>query len=105
MILTGQKEYLEALLSYNKALEIERGNVDYFIARADLFQTMKNDESAVHDYGMALDLNPKNAPVWLSRGKSKVALGKIPEACSDFKQAKLLGMPNGLLYYNKYCTQ
>jgi len=96
-------QFLSSLLSFNRAISLEKGNQDYFVERGKLFKEMKNYESAFRDFSMAIDLNPRIAEIWEMRGETNVALEKFDAACFDFKFAKQLGSTKGITNFKMYC--
>jgi tetratricopeptide (TPR) repeat protein len=96
-------DYYNAVKYFNRALKQDQTKDIYFIARADTYVKMHTWEYAVNDYSMALDLNPDNSKVYLSRGIAHQKENQNKKACYDFEKAFKMGEKKALDYLQKYC--
>ena len=97
------ERYIKALEYFNKNLEINTSKPEYFIARANTYLRTSTYKYAANDYSMALDLDPTNEQVYFNRGIARLKMGKIKDACYDWKQALKYGHPEAQEYLSKYC--
>lgn len=85
------KDYDGAILDYKKALELKPSTFGYDDL-AWLQRKNKDYEGAINSYTKAIELDDGKYPIPLSkayvgRGFSKKELGRLYEACQDFKKA------------------
>ncbi|NPA67309.1 MAG: tetratricopeptide repeat protein [Chlorobi bacterium] len=96
-------EYINALENYNNAIKKDGSKPEYFISCADTYLQTKTYESAIKNYSMALDLNPKLPEVWYKKGIAELKSYKYKEGCEDLKKAKFLKYNKADDYIIKYC--
>jgi tetratricopeptide (TPR) repeat protein len=95
----------------DQALEISRvliqdkqgGDEAYFI-RGMIYQLKNLYPQAIDDYGMALDINPKDPLCYLNRGNCYLQIQAPEKACEDFNKALQLGYKNAYLLIREYCS-
>lgn len=61
MILRALKKEEDALLEFNKAIEIRPTSSDAYFERAELLTDMNKKEEALVDYNKTIELDPKKA--------------------------------------------
>lgn len=96
-------DYYNAVKYFNRALKQDQAKDIYFIARGDTYVKLHTWEYAANDYSMALDLNPDNPEVYLSRGIVHLKEKKNKKACYDFDKAFNMGEKKALEYLQKHC--
>lgn len=84
-------QYLEALSLLNRAIQINAGCDECYVARAEIFRVLERHEKAFSDLSMALDINPFSPQVLIRRGKLRLETGDKEGACADFKRASIYG--------------
>ena len=84
--------YLDAIQSFNKALDMDRGNAAYYFARGRTYASTGTTRYADKDLSMALDLDPYNGDIWLEKGKIARKLGDLEGACHCFRMAFQYGI-------------
>ncbi len=94
---------LKGISYFTQNIELNPGDPECWLNRANAYFTAKAWEFAAYDYGMALDLKPDIADAWLNKGIALVNTGKTEDACFDFKKAYLLGNKKATPLINKYC--
>ena len=104
-ILSEKKEYISALMHFNKAISYDNSKPEYFIAAGDAYLNTSTYSEAVNAYSMALDLNPKLPEVWYKKGIAEIKLNKYNDACEDFKKAKSMNYHKADDYIFKYCNK
>ena len=77
------KLYDQALLDYNRAIELKAGHATYN-SRARLFFNKNENQKAIDDYNIAINLQPNKAEYYVNRGAAKARLGILDEAIKDF---------------------
>ncbi len=98
-----QSEYINALEELNESIKKDQSKYKYFIYCGDAYFKTKTYESAVNNYLMALDLNPKLPEVWYKKGIAEIKQYKYKEACEDLKKAKSMNYNKADDYLIKYC--
>jgi len=96
--------YLDAIHSFNKALEMDKGNADYYFARGLTYASTGTTRYAERDMSMALDLDPYHGEIWFEKGKLVKKLGDESAACHCFKKAYQYGVLEALEFINQSCN-
>jgi tetratricopeptide (TPR) repeat protein len=76
-----------ALFSYQKAVELEPGNVSALLALGWLTQLMGNEEEALAAYDKALAYEPGNPDAHIAMGDAYLALGDRANAIAEYQVA------------------
>jgi len=90
-ILQTEGKTLSALRAINSLLREHRGEPQLFRQRGELYMNTKSWKFAEQDFGMALDLQPDNAEIWVLKGQARWQLGDKEGACSDWKWGQYYG--------------
>ncbi|MFC2090064.1 tetratricopeptide repeat protein [Bacteroidota bacterium] len=98
------RKYLDALVSLNRALELDIAKPEYYYNRGRTYAATKTHKYAERDFSMALDLDPSNADIWFEKGKTDLALGFTEKACFDFKKALQYGKYEASDYIRANCN-
>lgn len=96
-------EFLNALINFNKCLEIDPSNYESFVARGDTYFKTQTYKYAERDYAMALDINPREGSLYYKRALVRKAQKNVDGACSDIQKAIKLGIYDAEVLYYKYC--
>lgn len=97
------EEYADALTYYSRAMEqIEEPEAQLFLIRGEVFEKLKHYAGAIEDYTRVIEMNPKSAAAYYSRGQAKARSGDNDAACVDWKVASQLGHQEakGVIVYN-----
>jgi tetratricopeptide (TPR) repeat protein len=86
------RKYLDAIQSFNRALEMENGEAEYYFARGRTYTATGTTRYAERDMSMALDLDPYNGKIWFERGKLAEKMGDRAGACQYFRKAYQYGI-------------
>jgi lipoprotein NlpI len=81
------KDFDRAEAEYNKAIEIDRTQADYYSDRGLAFAANGEYERALADYDRALAIDPIDAQAFDSRGGAYVGKGDYDRAITDFTTA------------------
>ena len=84
----------EALLDFDKAIEIDHLHEGSYVSRCYAKYLLKEYYSAISDCNMALKISTNidnKIGAYVNRGISKENLGDMSGACSDWRQASYLG--------------
>ncbi len=97
-------KYLDAIQSFNRALEMDDGKANYYFARGRAYATTGTTIYAEKDMAMALDLDPYNGEIWFEKGKLLQRLGKQEDACFCYQQAFRYGVYEAGEILEKQCN-
>jgi len=95
------KEYMEALLNLNKAIELDPKYAVAYYMRGNIKDAFDDRHGAMKDYNTAIDKNPKFAEAYFSRGNVKMKLQDYYGAISDFSAAILINEAYIEAYLNR----
>jgi len=96
---------LKALEYFSKNLKLHPNDPECYINRADSYFVSKSWDLAINDYSMSLDLKPANSDVWLNKGIALLNLGKVEDACHDFRRSFSLGNKRVTDYISRNCIK
>jgi len=87
-ILSSQKEYNKAILNFNRVIEIDSNNADYYYSRGYLKFQILDDFGAIEDFNKALEIEPNydNFYLYHLRGNIKHSLKEYSSAITDFNK-------------------
>lgn len=94
-----EKDYLTALLYYNKAIELQQDKYDLYYSRAIIFQSRNQSEKALEDLNIAIKLNSKYAEAYNYRGYIYYIKKDYEKAAVEYNKAIEIN-PN--IYYFYY---
>jgi tetratricopeptide (TPR) repeat protein len=104
MIQFENGKYLDAIQSFNRALELNRGKASYYFARGITYASTGTTRYAEKDLSMALDLDPANGEIWFEKGKISDQLGKRSVACYCYRKAFQFGIYEAGEYLDRNCN-
>lgn len=96
-------KYLDAIQSFNRSLELNKGEAAYYYARGRTYAATGTTRYAEKDMSMALDLDPLNGEIWFDKGKLADQLGKSSTACHCFRKAFQYGIYEAGELINQRC--
>ncbi len=103
-----KQDYDGAIAIYNRAIELDPNNADFFNQRGRSYHQKQDYDRAIEDFNRSLDLDPNNANFLGVRGNSLRQKGDYGRAIEDFNRAIELDPNNashfrqrGLCYYLK----
>jgi tetratricopeptide (TPR) repeat protein len=82
-----KREYMEALLNLNKALELDPNYAQAYFVRANIKDAFDDRHGAMKDYNLAIEKNPKFADALFARGNVKMKLQDYYGAIDDYTAA------------------
>jgi len=85
--LHSKKDYSQALIYYNKAINSDPKNIDAYIDRAKCKNAMKNFNGAISDYNKAISLEPLKSDLFWLRAGCKNDNGDLNGAVIDLTKA------------------
>jgi tetratricopeptide (TPR) repeat protein len=88
--LEHQGRFEEALVSYDKALELKPDDVEALNGRGNVLKALGRTDAALASYDEALALNPNYAAARYGRGCQLQEVGRIDEALADYDKALML---------------
>jgi tetratricopeptide (TPR) repeat protein len=91
----------EAIACYDKALEIDPGDVNTWSNKGTALGALGRHQDAIACLDQALRLNPESAPAWSNKGNALDSLGHYEEALGCFAKALQIDPPNAVIWHNK----
>lgn len=88
------ENFADALVDYNKAIEIDPRNSNIYTYRALVNFKLGYYLDAVNDYNNVLDLEPNSPLTYYNRGMTLLRLSEKQKACKDFHKACQMGNSN-----------
>ena len=96
---------LRAIELFSANIKLHPNDPECYIDRANSYFVAKSWKWAADDYGMALDLNPGKAEVWLNKGVALLNSGNTEDACHDFRRSLSLGNRKAADYISRNCIK
>lgn len=85
--LLEKREYVEALVNLNKAIELDANYSAAYYLRGNIKDNFEDRHGAMKDYNMAIEKNPKFADALCARGNVKMKLQDYYGAVDDYSAA------------------
>lgn len=85
--LLEKREYVEALVNLNKAIELDPNQSSAYYLRGNIKDNFEDKHGAMKDYNLAIEKNPKFADAFFARGNIKMALQDYYGAVDDYTAA------------------
>jgi tetratricopeptide (TPR) repeat protein len=82
-----KREYMEALLNLNMAIELDKDYSPAYYLRGNIKDNFDDRHGAMKDYNTAIERNPKFADAFFARGNVKMKLQDYYGAIADFTSA------------------
>ncbi len=83
-------DYHEALVAYQRAIEINSEKAVIWMALGDTYFALERYKEALMSYEQAMYLDPNDAQIWANRGTALDALGRHQEAIDCYERAEQL---------------
>jgi tetratricopeptide (TPR) repeat protein len=96
-----KREFMEALLNLNKAIEVDPNYAAAYYLRANIKDNFDDRHGAMKDYNVAVEKNPKFADAFFARGNVKMKLQDYYGAISDFSSAIAVNENYIEAYFNR----
>jgi tetratricopeptide (TPR) repeat protein len=96
-----KREYMEALINLNKAIEVDPTYSRAYYVRANIKDAFDDRHGAMKDYNAALEKNPKFADAFFARGNVKMKLQDYYGAVDDYSSAIAINENYIEAYYNR----
>jgi tetratricopeptide (TPR) repeat protein len=100
-IYLNKGKYLEALIDYKQAIDINPKEADYYLNRGVIYEKLKRFEHAYTDYSIAVQLDEGLVSAWLNRGNVLLKLKKEKLAIGDYSAAIAFEPDYAAAYYNR----
>ena len=85
--LLEKREYVEALVNLNKAIELDPNYSAAYYLRGNIKDNFEDRHGAMKDYNLAIEKNPKFADALYARGNVKMKLQDYYGAVDDYSAA------------------
>jgi len=95
------KEYENAIIYYNKAIQLKPDYADAYYNRGNAKYDLKDYTGAIADYNKAIQLNPDDAKAYNNRGGAKNNLKDYTGAIADYNKAIQLKPDYAKYYFNR----
>ena len=96
-----KREFMEALLNLNKALEVDPNYAPAYFLRGNIKDNFDDRHGAMKDYNTAIEKNPKFADAFFARGNVKMKLQDYYGAIADFTSCISFNENNIEAYFNR----
>jgi len=96
-----KREFMEALLNLNKAIDLDKNYSDAYFLRANIKENFDDRHGAMKDYNLAIEKNPKLSEAFFARGNVKMKLMDYYGAISDFTSAISINANYIEAYFNR----
>jgi tetratricopeptide (TPR) repeat protein len=96
-----KREYTEALINLNKAIDVDPSYARAYYIRANIKDAFDDRHGAMKDYNSALEKNPKFADAFFARGNVKMKLQDYYGAIDDYSAAITINENYIEAYYNR----
>ncbi|GBU28983.1 hypothetical protein R84B8_02545 [Treponema sp. R8-4-B8] len=93
-----KNQFDEAIIAFNKAIELNPKNAIAYGGRGEAFRGKKQYDKAINDFNKAIELNPKNAFAYRCRGEALRCKNQYDKAINDFTKAIELNPKNAFAY-------
>lgn len=103
VVFMNEKKYDRAIQDFNKAIELNPNYTDAYINRGNVFSMEKKYDQAISNFSKAIELNPDGAIAYYNRGLTELNSGDKDAACSDLKQASILGYKPAITAFSELC--
>lgn len=95
------KDFKEALLDYNKSIELDDDNFKAFFSRGMLKDKLADFNGAILDYTKCITLNKESSKAYFNRGFSKSNISDIKGAIEDYSKCIALNPENKAAFLNR----
>lgn len=96
-----KREYMEALLNLNKAIEVDPNFAAAYYMRGNIKEAFEDHHGAMKDYNIAIEKNSKFADAFFVRGNVKMKLQDYYGAIDDFTAVVTINENYIEAYYNR----
>ena len=90
-----------ALTDYNKAIELDAGNPNFYVNRANLLKAQGDADGAIRDYSKAIELEPDHVNAYVNRGVAFNDKQDREKAIADYSKAIELDPKQTQAFYNR----
>lgn len=101
MELYEKREFMEAILNLNKAIETDAKYSQAYFVRGNIKAVFEDYHGAMKDYNSAVEFNPKFADGYFERGNVKMKLQDYYGAIADYTSAITLNENYVEAYFNR----
>ena len=98
--LSASQNNQEALVSYDKALELNSGLEEAWFGKGFALDELKRYPEAIASYDKALAIKPDKSEAWYNRGFALDELKRYPEAIASYDKALAI-KPDAEAWYNR----
>ena len=99
------KLFSKAIKYFSDNIEKHPSSAQNFTDRANVYLQIKSWDAAEYDYSMSLDLWPRNGDVYYNKGLALMQMGKVDQACHDFRMALRYGNNKASGMISRHCIK
>ncbi|MFP5273933.1 tetratricopeptide repeat protein, partial [Coleofasciculus sp.] len=99
--LNNLERYQEALVSYDKVIELDPNDATAWVIRGGVLYKLERYEETLVSCDKAIELNPNDAPAWVIRGGVLYKLERYEEALVSCDKAIELGYQGSSVFLNR----
>ncbi len=103
VVRSNMELYSDALIIYNKLIDIDKSMPEYYNGRADIYYFFEQWRFAILDYTMSLDIKPRQPEVYYNLGWCRFKMNDMPKACNSWKHAARLGNRDAAVQIQRHC--
>jgi tetratricopeptide (TPR) repeat protein len=96
-----KREFMEALLNLNKAIEVDANYSQAYFVRGNIKDAFDDRHGAMKDYNVAVEKNAKFADAFFARGNVKMKLQDYYGAIADYTSAIAINENYIDAYFNR----
>lgn len=96
-------DYSAAISEFDKAIELNAGQAQFFYHRGKAKARLDNHAGAADDFGIAVELNPKNVSAIVQLGLSEIEIGNTDAGCLHLSRAGELGYERAYALIRERC--
>ncbi len=91
----------KALADYNKAIELDPSNANFYVNRGNLLKASGEADGAIRDYSKAIELKPDHLNAYINRGVAYNDKQDREKAIADYTKAIEIDPTQVQSYYNR----
>jgi tetratricopeptide (TPR) repeat protein len=100
---SNMHQFNDALILYNKLIELDCSRTRYFNGRADIYFYFEQWNFAILDYTMSLDINPRQPEVHYNLGWCRYKGNDKEKACNSWRHAARMGNRDAAIQIQEKC--
>ncbi len=104
IVFSNTAQYEKAVSDFLKAVALQNNYPEAYVNLGNVYSRQKLYTKAIGYYSKAIELNSALSDAYFNRGLAQFNSGKMPESCTDLKQAATLGHPQAKNALEQICS-